>query len=80
MIIIKDPTVIMKCRMTSRTLFLYLILCLSEKVDSIQCSFTFAFFLTRHISQNIPLKHVLIIIVFVCNAIFVFYIDFTYFL
>jgi hypothetical protein len=39
MIIIKDPIVIMKCRMTSRTLFPYFNLCLSEKVDSIPCSF-----------------------------------------
>ena len=62
MIIIKDPIVIMKCIMTSRTLFLYFNLCLSEKVDSIPCSFTSAFFLTRHILQNIPLKHALIII------------------
>jgi hypothetical protein len=57
MIIIKDPIVIMKCRMTSRTLFLYFNLCLSEKVDSIPCSLTSAFFLTRYILQIIPLKH-----------------------
>jgi hypothetical protein len=35
---------------------------LSERVDSIPCSFTSTFFLTRHILQNIPLKHALIII------------------
>ena len=63
-----------KCRMPSRTLFLYFNLCLSEKVDNIPCSFTSAFFLTRHILQkcfeyNIVNKRVSVL---VFNVIFLF--------
>jgi hypothetical protein len=70
--LIKDPIVIMKCRMTSITLFLYFNLCLSEKVDSIPCSFTSTFILTRHILQkcfeyNIVNKRVSVLVI---NVIF----------
>ena len=66
--LIKDPIVIMKCRMTSITLFLYINLCLSEKEDSIPCSFTSTFILTRHILQkcfeyNIVNKRVSVLVI-----------------
>jgi hypothetical protein len=47
----------MKCRMTSIALFLYINLCLSEKLDSIPCSFTSTFILTRHILQSKNAQH-----------------------
>ena len=43
-LIIEDPTVIAE---SNNALFLYLILCLSEMLDSLSCSFTSTPFLTN---------------------------------
>jgi hypothetical protein len=56
---IREHCALALCYLLHKILYCY---SLSEKVDSIPCSFTSAFFLTRHILQNIPLKLALIII------------------
>ena len=50
MLIIEDPTVIMKCRTAIKALFFHFNVCLSVKLDGLSCSFTSISFHSKQIS------------------------------